>query len=132
MKRKFVTASILVAALSVIFPLVAFAKDMTTAGIVIFEKGFSLKQKAAVVDIAKAIRSGKVERISKYTKSEEDPNAIYRFWSGIGELSKIRFRARIVNSTFILSDADRGMATCNITKEANNFVVDECTFNDGN
>lgn len=115
------------------------AKAKNAKEIIVYEKGFSPKQKAALLEIANAIRSGSAERISKYTKDGEDPNAIKVFWSGVDELANLKFRARTWENArntsekgFILSDAANGMSSCNLIKKGNHFVIGGCVFNDGN
>lgn len=115
-------------------------KASSTSGsktyIVTFDKGFSPQQKAAVLEIANAIRSGEVKAISKYTKNKEDAKNVKMFWSGADELSNLKFRARINKKGLTIYDAGTMMYSCDVKKDGNNVIIifenEGCIFNDGN
>jgi hypothetical protein len=104
--------------------------------IVVFEKGFSSEQKTAVLEIANAIRSGKVEVVRKYAKRGVNPTSIINFWSSEDQLSNLKFIARKSEwkgeKYIVLFEAERGMSSCQLKYEGKRLVIGECTFNDGN
>lgn len=137
MKRMFVF--LLVLMMIIATSSVIFAKGNSKPkndNIVTFDKGFSPQQKAAVLEIANAIRSGEVKTISKYTKNKEDAKNVRTFWSSVDELSNLKFRAKIYKKGFTIYDAGTMMYSCDVKKDRNSFIIifenEGCIVNDGN
>jgi hypothetical protein len=100
--------------------------------LVIFDKSIPSKQRSAVLEIANAIRSGKVELIRKYTKKGQDPNVILNFWRSVDQLSNLKFQALTFDKGISLSEAKNRISSCDLIYEGNRLVIGECTNNDGN
>jgi hypothetical protein len=112
--------------------LLAEADAVSNKPNLVFDGGFSPKEKAAIHEITNAIRSGNAERVKAYSGKGEDAKGIIQFWGSVSDVNKLIFKARKWRNGIILQDAEIGMSSCDLIKNGDRYYIGNCTFNDGN
>jgi hypothetical protein len=100
-------------------------------GALTFDRAFPKELQSIVEHIATAIRSGNEADIRSVALPGED---VKSFWSNnVVNLSKLYFTAVYNAKTkeVFLSDDDGGMLSCTIAKKTSNWLIGQCSMNDG-